>query len=181
MLFHYDRETLVAAVRKRMGKSADIIEPLIRPCAPLTAGHSGRSQAGGAPLTPAGFEWPRTREVTPLNWFEKLFGGRAPPPHPDGRPLAFIAQVDVADLERAVRESLNLPASGLLSLAEPSRNQFVVAPHRTVEKHQRRAGDAALEIIGRHGAGREEIKIAAAGLVGGLDHTRRSAARRRGA
>src|SRR5258706_12403333 len=53
--------------------------------------------------------------------------------------------------------------SGLV--AEPGRDQFVVAPHRAIEEHQRRAGKARLQILIDAGAGGEKIEVFAASLV----------------
>src|SRR3954469_5640362 len=50
-------------------------------------------------------------------------------------------------------------------VAEPGCDQFVVAPHRAIEKNQRRAGKPGFQVIRDTRAGRDEVQIFAAGLV----------------
>src|SRR5712671_3816090 len=70
-----------------------------------------------------------------------------------GRDSAFVAR----------HRNMSHALPGLV--AEASRDQFVIAPHRTIEKDQRRAGKPRLEVVIDGRAGGEKIEVLAAGLV----------------
>lgn len=123
MYFSRKRQTLESLVRRLLSKAdAEIVETMILPCAGLAVSTraTGRNRVGGAPLAPLDFAWPRTTSplIQGFSLFRILrgwFGPKPAPPHPAGRPLAFIIQVDVATLTPELREHLNLPAEGMLS------------------------------------------------------------------
>jgi hypothetical protein len=136
MLFHQDRAELERIVGEAVGDEAPVVTKLIRPCAAigLNPQAAGRSRFGGTPLAPAGFEWPRTRDPVPrapslLQRLGRLFGA-APAGPPAERPLAFVVQIDLAELSAPVREHLCLPGEGMLAFFHDLDSGWAAGPER---------------------------------------------------
>jgi hypothetical protein len=134
---HHDRAELERTLRQALGEGAAGVEAMIRPCAGLrpTQSPSGRSQLGGAPLVPPGFVWPMTPEWSPAppkGLLDRLLSRRTPyPPHP----MAFVAQIDLAQAPPPVRDHLHLPAEGLLAFFHDVESPWLNGPER--RRHSR--------------------------------------------